>query len=459
VALLEPCRFYLQRHRSILHPRLPHGKPHDKVACKDYDTSMDSETTACKDNTLIPVTQSTAMTKRRFHQSTMHDRTTKRVHNRWMALTASKATIPSDWDQAARKPINDLLEDLHTDEELEEREKRRAIFPFFELPREIRDEIYHYAWSSSVFCYYHEDFNSIACPRSLYEGEGQTVVVRYGTDLVPDSIETFPKWVGTHPLLEQEAMQQLHRGAIFSILGRDLTVCWMPLQSGGPDQCLVPVGAGTAIIVPKNLKYIAPLLSLRKAAKVQVWGNSASRGHASGSCSFCAYNWKAKQETKHALFPVLAGPSDRFEGLRELDLVLTLPDFHHVAGEDDDETGYEKLHWDFSLFDKLPRSLKRLSIRLYRNDCARHEHDWNSTFRLWQKVRQECADRAKSFLQELSEGEEGVIIKQGMEPRKQCSPWIGQDVWFCDAVNGHYKWVMDQPGTKYTRHSPQSNLW
>jgi hypothetical protein len=416
---------------------------------------MGSETTARKDHTLILVPRNTAMTKRRFHQFTMHDRTTKRVHNRWTAPTAFKAATSSEWDQAARKPINDLLEDLYTYKELEEREKRRAIFSFFELPREIREEIYHYAWSSVVFCYLHEDFNSIACAESLYGSRGQTVAVRYGTGLMPDSIETFPEWVGTHPLLENEAMQQLHKGAVFSILGRGLTECWQPLHEGGPSHMTVAIGAGTAIIMPNLLENYSPLLSLTKAAKVQVWGNSASRLVTGGRCSLCSYRWEAKQETKYALFPVLAAPSDRFKGLRELDLTLTLPDFYHDVGG---ETGSDNLQWDFSLFDKLPRRVSRLRIRLYKYDCGRSEHDWNSTGLLWQKVHQECADRAEAFMRELVDEQEGISIREGMEPR---GPDNRVDIWFCEAVRGHYnryKRAMDRQDKLHKAQSAKDIL-
>jgi len=345
---------------------------------------------------------------------------TARSLNYWLnASTASNATPPSEWDQAANKPIDDYLQDLYSDEELEARKKRRTIFPFLELPREVRDEIYHHAWSSIVFGFHHENV---------------LIVVRYGNHSIPETLAVFPRWLQAHPQIADEAMQQLHRCAVFSVVGHSETP--LPFWSTSPQQWTIRAGAGTIVITPEIIQNPSHRLSLAEAAKVQVWGDSVTRKYTRGSCSLCTYDMRVQEETRNVLLAALSVRGNGDDGLSELDLTLTPPDFFKDPNE---RVPVANVHWDFSLFDKLPRTLKRLKIRIYNYRCWRHHS--RSVYELVKtRVHSECLERVKALMQELPENRGAVEFAHGLEP---CNDPDVEKTWFCEAVLVHYKRAMD----------------
>ncbi|KAF2115505.1 hypothetical protein BDV96DRAFT_599825 [Lophiotrema nucula] len=77
-----------------------------------------------------------------------------------------------------------------------------AISPYWNLPRELRDKIYDYAWTGTTVAFQQHE---------------STIFASYG-DEAPRRATPFPKWTFICKQIQYESMEALHKGAIF-ILG------------------------------------------------------------------------------------------------------------------------------------------------------------------------------------------------------------------------------------------------
>ena len=335
-------------------------------------------------------------------------------HNFWPNASTTSRSATSDWNAAAQKPINDYLHDLVPERELE-RKVGRHRFPFFKLPREVRDEVYYNTWGSIVFSFDHG---------------GMLVVVRHGNATIPDTLAIFPEWLQANVQFRDEGMQQLYRSAVFAVVGRS-AISSMTLRIPSPHQWTIKAGAGTIIVTPEVIENHSGLLSLSKATRIQVRGDSATRRIHQNSCTFCTYERRAQSETFQVVSAVMGLTKNGGSAVRELEFRLTPPDFFTNSNHEYPEL--DVAQWDDSLFTKLPKTLNRIKISIYNYSCYTH-HARSPAEKVKMQVQSECLKRVESLMKNGSTGK----VVQGMESCDDEDYHKLQETWFCEAVFANY---------------------
>jgi hypothetical protein len=76
------------------------------------------------------------------------------------------------------------------------------MFPFYELPRELRNQVYHYLWNDTLIAFRHN---------------GLVTIARYQNNSEYTILDALPPWLGTSRQIRLEGMQQFYYHAHFSV--------------------------------------------------------------------------------------------------------------------------------------------------------------------------------------------------------------------------------------------------
>jgi hypothetical protein len=87
-------------------------------------------------------------------------------------------------------------------------------YPIFDLPRELRDEIYHYAFQGVNIRYSITITRTARCSAEVKQG--LVGVATYGRRQSP-RLHEFPRWLRCTKQLRQEGLQQFYRLATFAL--------------------------------------------------------------------------------------------------------------------------------------------------------------------------------------------------------------------------------------------------
>lgn len=107
------------------------------------------------------------------------------------------------------------------------------------LPRELRDQIYEYAWQGTHI-YYQDDFCLAGAVNARY----------LDCDELCEQIQTLPAWVTIHPQIQEEALHFFYQAAEFSV--------------GDGNEYTTPFHGSTS--------HMSSILSIEKARNITVFG-------------------------------------------------------------------------------------------------------------------------------------------------------------------------------------------
>lgn len=335
----------------------------------------------------------------------------KHTHN-WFRKPSfnRKRKAPSEWDEAARKSTDEYLLDLYSEEHL----SHRATFSFLRLPREVRDDIYDYAWGCVTFGFLHR---------------GIVVVVRYGQDPIPHRLTGYPRWLGISHQFRREALEQLYRCASFT-LGEFFT---LPIynENVSTRDAWATVFNNRPVVIPAPIMDIrSGVLSLSQVSKIKILGLPAHYTIPSfvmhhRYCSTKAYPQSATYRAR-GVVSILSGFDQRTSCLADLELKLTMNDFfRYPIGCD----GIDNVHWDFSILDALPRTLRYLKLVLLDHGCW-HPGGELVCAEIRERVRSTCARRVRLLVESSARrGEkEGVQCKIATTKDEK-----SRQLWHCEA--------------------------
>jgi hypothetical protein len=117
-------------------------------------------------------------------------------------------------------------------------------FPFFNLPRELRDQIYHHAFGDVTIWYEVATAKPANCDAEAEETI--MVLATYGQKRPPVACE-FPQWLRCNKQLRQEGLQQFYRQATFTLQAfpeKDIKLAALGLH----DKNTPPNSSGPAVV-------------------------------------------------------------------------------------------------------------------------------------------------------------------------------------------------------------------
>jgi hypothetical protein len=326
-----------------------------------------------------------------------------------------------------------------------------SAVPFFLLPRELRDQIYHILWSNSLIAFRH---NSVVTLARYYIGSDYTI------------LNAIPAWLEANRQICDEGMHQFYRHAYFTVgeyhtlplylyrdLANGLTISTQPDQTRASRENAQTYT--TSII--KNVRSY--LLSLKRAqtliiqdlcVKLEAYYRSrencgdAARLYCACRCcdlqmdvSIGPNDGYTESHTVFEKFHVIAQLlHDNDIALEELqiDIVSSQPRLKGVRPN----SGFSKfirtegrdvnvdIQYDWSFFDTLPTSLKRINIGVL-EDTMTPRALYSPSFGIiaLEVAREKCRDVVPGLVElEDKDGEQTVHVKSCSYIRKGKPLWV-----------------------------------